>query len=344
MSSTTFNLKGISDLELSKENILKKLDEQVIFENYFGQAIDLSKNYSNPLRIDNSPGCKFFIGKNKRLLFIDFARKASVMDCFQFIQKRYHCDFQTALKIINKDFRLGLGGEHGSLIKDLTYETVRLTDKYYDEIKKEIPLKCLKREWTKKDLEYWEDFGITLDILNFYNVVPTEAVYKGNKLIWRNFPNNPIYTYVFPNEKKKKIYRPLEKNRKFKFLSSAEISTVYQGYDQLPEKGDLLIITKSMKDVMTLYSLGYNAIAPNGEGYCLDSQFLEFLEFRFDNIVVLFDNDLPGLEAAKRLYDEHKLFYVLIPSEQFRSKDISEYYYYYGEHETKKLLKKMFGL
>ena len=263
---------------------------------------------------------------------------------FSVYSKKYDCDFQTALKIINKDFRLGLGGEHGALTRELTYETVQLTDKYYEEIKKEIPLKCLKREWTKADLQYWEDFGITLDILKTFNVIPTKAVYKGSKLIWKNSSSNPIYTYLFPNEKKKKIYRPLEKNRKFKFLSSAEISTVYQGFDQLPETGDLLIITKSMKDVMTLYSLGYNAIAPNGEGYNLDKQFLEFLEYRFDNIVVLFDNDVAGLEAARRIYDEHRLFYVLIPSEQFRSKDISEYYYYYGQQETKKLLIKLFGI
>ena len=47
-----------------------------------------------------------------------------------------------------------------------------------------------------------------------------------------------------------------------------------QGAHQLPAEGELLVVTKSMKDVMCLYSLGITAIAPNSENLFLtESQF-----------------------------------------------------------------------
>ena len=341
----TFDLSNIKDQELTKENVLKYISEKTIFEYYFGEDINLNFSYKNPLRRDLNPGCKFFIGRNQKLLFIDFSKTKSVVDCFGFICQKYNCDLPMALKIVNRDFRLGLGTDNEQNLGDLIYEyTVPSLDYFEDTKEKKSDLLCIKRQYENYDLDYWtKDYGISAETLDKFNVYCVKGVYNNNKPLWISTKENPIYAYYFPNEKKKKIYRPKEKNKKYRFLSSAGISKIYQGFDQLPEKGDLLIITKSMKDVMVLHEFGYNAIAPNGEGYTIDSNLYSGLCDRFDNIILFYDNDIAGKRASLEISEELGCCFIEIPNDQFGTKDISDYYYNYGEKLTGQLLFQLIG-
>lgn len=336
-----FDLTKVKDVELTKDNVLKEVHEKTIFEFYFGESINLNDSYKNPLRSDPNPGCKFFIGRNGKLLFIDFSRKNSVVDCFGFICKKYDCDLYTALKRINQDFRLTLGTAEEQSLKDSIYEYTKPNLDFFELTKeKKSELLCLKRKFENYDLDYWQNgYGVTPETLKKFNVFCVRTVFKNNKPIWRNSKENPIYAYHFPNENKKKIYRPKEKDKRFKFLSSAGIGKLYQGFDQLPDKGDLLIITKSMKDVMVLHEFGYYAIAPNGEGFHIENEFYDMLCDRFDNIIFLYDNDIAGVTAVINLTVQLAgSGYIQIPRDQFGTKDISDYYYNYGELLTGKLL------
>jgi DNA primase len=75
----------------------------------------------------------------------------------------------------------------------------------------------------------------------------------------------------------------------------------------LPKTGDYLVVTKSLKDVMTLYSLGISAIAPISENCFLSESQYNRLKERFKYIILLYDNDRPGLRAMlsiKRKFPE----------------------------------------
>lgn len=65
----------------------------------------------------------------------------------------------------------------------------------------------------------------------------------------------------------------------------------------LPKTGEYLVVTKSLKDVMTLYSLGIPAIAPISENCFLSESQYNRLKERFKYIVLLYDNDRPGLRS-----------------------------------------------
>ena len=69
--------------------------------------------------------------------------------------------------------------------------------------------------------------------------------------------------YAYKVFDKFKIYRPLA-SKYTKWRTNLTTSDV-QGLAQIPEKGDLLIITKSLKDVMVLYEMGYTAISAASE-------------------------------------------------------------------------------
>lgn len=336
-----FNSKNVSEneLELTKDNILLKLPELAIFEYYFGEKISLNRSYKNPLRIDNNPGCKFFIGRTGKLLFIDTSRRNSVRDCFGFICDKYNCKLYKALQIINRDFKLGFEGKPlDHLVYDYSWPSLDV----FEKAKEEKRLLCLKRNWEFYDKEYWGQYGITLKVLSKFNVIPVQTVFKGNKILWRNSRENPIYCYNFPNENKKKIYRPKEKDRSYRFMSSGGMSGIYQGFDQLPAKGDLLIITKSLKDVMVLDMFGYNAIAPHSENYPIPLDFYDNLMDRFDNIILFYDNDEAGKKATEQIAEDLDMPFIFIPDE-YKEKDISDFYKRYGVSETGLMLTNLIG-
>lgn len=60
-----------------------------------------------------------------------------------------------------------------------------------------------------------------------------------------------------------------------------------QGANQLnPKGGDLLIIQKSLKDVMCLYNFGIQSIAPCSENLFIKDSLLEKLKNKYQRILV----------------------------------------------------------
>jgi DNA primase len=110
-----------------------------------------------------------------------------------------------------------------------------------------------------------------------------------------------------------------------------------QGAKQLPEGGDLLVITKSMKDVMCLYSLGITALAPNSENLFLTQNQYDKLKKRFKTIILFYDNDLPGIHNMNKFRKQFDIKCIWIPR-KYGAKDISDFYKMYGREKTIELV------
>ena len=128
-----------------------------------------------------------------------------------------------------------------------------------------------------------------------------------------------MYAYKVYNNFK--IYRPLaDKYTKWRNnLTEYDI----QGYAQLPSKGDTLIITKSMKDVMCLYEMGIPAISPSSESTFIPNDILEGLKKRFKRIIILFDRDNAGVKYLRKMSLKTGLEGLLV-HKKFKAKDISD--------------------
>lgn len=70
------------------------------------------------------------------------------------------------------------------------------------------------------------------------------------------------------------------------------------------EGGEFLVITKSLKDVMCLYSCGITAIAPISENCFLNESQYERLRKKFKKIIIFFDNDLAGISNMNKFRKE----------------------------------------
>lgn len=317
---------------ITKEEILEKITQESIMERYFPYNINYNKTYCNPFRTDKSPGCTFKYDKDKRLLFIDWSKRKSY-DCFEVCKHVLSSDMHNILKRISRDFNLSTNS-----FKDIN--KVRKTKVYKKKQQVNVNSFSLKTEifdkWTTKSLVYWWQFGIEEEDLLRFNVIPCYKAYLGDYRVWTYSERNPMYRYK--TEKGIQIYRPKASKIQGRFTQNLPPNHVL-GLEQLPEKGEVLFITSSYKDVMVLYKLGLPAICPIGESGIIDENILNDLKLRFSKIIINFNNDEAGIEGTERLLKLHPSFEFFYTEDE---KDPADYVREYGYVKLKELISNKF--
>ena len=124
------------------------------------------------------------------------------------------------------------------------------------EAKKDVKLEIKRRKWEQRDLDYWNQFGLTKEWLISKKIFPLECYWLTNPNtdnIRRKFNTSNKLTYVYPYYRKKvtktfmyKIYSPLETS--FKWLSNID-SSVVENARFIKKPRENCIIQSSLKDV-----------------------------------------------------------------------------------------------
>lgn len=322
MFDYTFQPKVTKDFLLSKNN------EETYMSYYLGIPVQKGL-FKSPLRNDNHVTCSFFRGKSGNLYFKDFADNK----CLTFegvVMAKYNCTYVQALKIIAHDFGL----ISNTPVKK---QTVKIQPKFEGD--KQTFIQIEMKDYTEPELKWWNSFGISRDILHHFKVYSCKTVFLNGNIYAQSAQHSPIYGYYFGKKdgaEQWRIYMPQRKE--FRFIGNVPTKTI-QGYKQLPKNGKLLVITKSMKDVMCLYSLGISAIAPNSETQFVSDKVLEELKQRFTHVVLLYDNDLTGVRFTNKIRKLHPELIVSLIPRSTGAKDISDYYHTYGRDSTINLIK-----
>lgn len=322
-----FGTKGINTTPISQKAILERVSEYDLWVYYLGHC-KLNKAFNSPLRKDKKPSAVLFVASNSRILFKDFAT-GEIYDIFKFIQTLGY-DYRDTLYKIDSDFQLGFNS------KAVKPNKIPVISDYKPEYNKKLSQIMIKRKsWDKKALDYWKEYNVSLDILESYKVSSIQYFWVvKDKNVHLYEAKNPTFCYDL-GEQKYKIYRPYEHN--YRFITNAE-NDVLQGVDNLPNSAELLVITKAMKDVMVLHSLGYNAVAVQSESSFPSEPVINALKCRFGRIIVLFDNDDPGVKGSEKFCSKFGLDCISLPKDS-KCKDIAEYIKLHGQKQTKYLLK-----
>ena len=318
--------------KISKELILSRFSEEQLMEYYLHLPVKRGL-FRSPLRRDKQPTCSFYRNNSGTLIFKDFAT-GQHLNVFGVVQEIFKCDYHEALRIIANDMGIVRDKELRRNPGKINESPTKITDKEMSKIQVEV------QDFTDLELKWWGKYGITLDILKKFNVYSCKHVFLNGNLLAKSQQHCPIFGYYGKKYQGLELWRCyFPKRTSFRFITNWPSKKI-QGYDQLPKEGKLLVITKSMKDCMTLYSCGISAIAPNSENLFVSDNMLSELKSRFKYIVVFYDNDRPGLHNMARIRREHpELVYISIPK-QYGSKDISDFYKDHGRKETLNLIKK----
>lgn len=317
--------------KLTKELILSRFSEEQIMEFYL--HIPIKKGlFRSPLRRDKEPTCSFYRSGRGDLIFKDFAT-GQHLNVFGVVQSLFNCDYFEALKIIANDFGIVRDRTIARNPGKINSNPVQIKDKEMSKIQIEV------QDFSELELKWWGKYGIDLNILKKFDVYSCKHLFLNGQLFAKSQQHCPIFGYYGKKYQGLELWRCyFPKRTSFRFITNWPSKKI-QGYDQLPKQGKLLVITKSMKDVMCLYSCGITACAPNSETQFLSDNVLDDLKQRFKHIVVLFDNDETGISFMNKLKKKHPdLIYTWIPR-RYNAKDISDYYKEYGRKETLNLIK-----
>jgi len=244
-----YNTLTVTD-DITLEKILNIVDEYHIYSYYIGNPVKVNGPISSPFRKDNNPSWSLFRSKRNEIMYKDFAT-GETGNVAKFVQKMFDLSYHKALEKIWDDL---------ILTKKVKQRKPRI------EIEPKDPSKIIgikRKNFTKTDDEFWGKYGLSRDVLKRYNVYPIESFWVNDiQQSFKYTKDDPMYAYKIFN--KFKIYRPYSKSRLNKWRNNCGQYDI-QGWEQLPEIDDLLIITKSLKDVMVLYTLGYSSISPQSE-------------------------------------------------------------------------------
>ena len=317
--------------KITKELILSRFSEEQLMEYYLHLPVKKGL-FRSPLRRDKQPTCSFYRNKSGTLIFKDFAT-GQHLNIFDVVQSIFRCDYFESLRIIANDFGIVRDNTLHKNPGKINLNPIKIKDKEISKIQIEV------QEFTDGELKWWGKYGISKDILKRFNVYSCKHVFLNDQLFAESQQHCPIFGYYGKKYQGLELWRCyFPKRTSFRFITNWPSKKI-QGYDQLPKKGKLLVITKSMKDSMCLYSCGITACAPNSENLFISDKVLEDLKSRFKNIVVLYDNDRPGLYNMAKIRREHpELTYVFI-HKRYGSKDISDFYKDHGRKETLNLIK-----
>lgn len=317
-----FATKGV-ETELTVNSILNKTTEAEIYRHYIGDFY-LGDSMKAPYRRDNNPSFVVYKAKSGQLRWKDFG-KGYNGGVFNLLMLLLNSTFDEVLEDIDKSMHLGIRFYNDK--PRIEYSVY----KDYDKIETKASfLQRIVQSYTQVDKEYWSSGNVSRKTLEYLEILSTKKLFLNGDLLWKYTDDNPIYTWE--QDRKIKGYRPLEENKKHKWVTN--FNHQIQGYNKLPRNGDILCITKSMKDIAVYNEIDIRAIAPQSEHVVITENVISELKQRFNYIFTNFDNDEAGITLSNKYKEEYNLDYFLLED----YKDPFEFSQHKGLTEFEKLI------
>jgi DNA primase len=327
---------------ITYDDIMSRVSEYDIYAAYIGE-FKVNGVMKSPLRKDKNPSfCIYQSRQTGRLRFKDYAtgEKGNVID----FVKLYINDsnYSNVLQHILK--RTGVK----TIVRPRKYVSTELRPNTQI-----TDIGVVRQALTEEDRQYWLSYGIRIMTLKLFNVDSIKYYINNGKCIWSAKEHDPLYCYKIFD--KFKIYRPkATKGNKWRnnlgendvegleqLMKHIELNDnveVSRG-DTYSKSLDVIIITKSLKDVMVYHELGYHAIAVHSETSFLSPKVLSYLKKHSNKLLINFDRDKTGVTQQYKIYREYGIQGYFMPK-KFNAKDVSDAVQLNGKLVVKKWLNK----
>ena len=174
---------------ITKELLLsKQWTQETYFEHYLGIPVKKGLFCSPPIiRKDNKPTCAFYKGANGVLKYKDFA--GPTFDFVGAVMYIFECSYYSALRIIANDFGfINLDNKPKNPPK-ISYTGNELKETERAKIQVEL------KDFSEKELAWWESFGISLNTLKKFKVFSIKSVFLNGNYHTSSTESSPIYGY-----------------------------------------------------------------------------------------------------------------------------------------------------
>lgn len=313
---------------LTRDFILQHVSEIDIFKRY-GLVVKFTGIQLNPYRrkkTDKRPSLSFFNhNKTNRIWFKDFGNDYWKGDCFNFVEKRFSLTHGQALFKIATDFG----------IVDAPYEVSKNPLGHYEEVIDTLTqFKVVARKYTLDDKAYWKRYGVDTRILKKFQIYAIQSVHKQNK-------TSGLYEQVYTYRNHDPCYGILNdydeeldvQYWRFSFPNRDELRFITNSYDlmgvrQLPHYSDVILITKSFKDMATIDSFNYASVAVPTEADLPKLEWITNLRKKGKILLSFYDWDEAGKAMAFRVFKEYNILPIFTKSTL--AKDPSDFIFRFG--------------
>lgn len=315
-------IKGKKKVLINKELILSKITPFDIYRLYQG-PFSLNHVLVNKFRGEKTPS--LIIGNKLRtsLTHKDFGDGSWKGDCFDFVQQIHNCDYDMALRIIDRDFNLGMGSE--KLDKHvITWKSPQIIMKPPPLIQV-IPRKLSKDEWS-----YWGCYHQgEEDIKREYIYTPKE-IWRNKKKIWLG--DLMTFCYYYPAIDRWKIYRPHAPKREGVdiplHLWKWDTNVPFDHIEDLEciRNAKLGVLGKSKKDKMVLRKALELETVCNTQAEdpaCMTKEALDIFDTCERKLAVT-DNDKKGKEFSWWLTDNFGFRHCNVPDKEQLCTDFAD--------------------
>ena len=325
---------SINAAEFTAEDVLKRVREEEIVRFYFGIEVVPHKMICSPLRQDKNPTCNFSYHKGQ-LKFRDWS-EARPRDVWDLVGRKLGLSYYKTVERVAKDLAVKEREIDPSILEERKQKIKR-------EKSGKSNIRVKRQDFKRVDKEYLKQYGLHRSLLEKFNVFSCKYAWLNTKMQYSFRKHDPCLAYYFGTasdrqERWKLYFYHRGKTRRApdgpRFMCN---TNRIQGWIQLPEEGEIVCFTKSLKDVMVLDRLGIPAIAMQGETTEPYPEIIEELETRFSHVVSLYDYDLAGVRMANRLREKHGITPFFL-TDQYEGKDISDYVKYNSLDEAQKLI------
>lgn len=343
MSINLNNLPYVKPI-VSREGLLKHMSEWDIFTRYLNCNIKLKEPMSSPFRKDTTPSFAIYRNNYGKILYNDFVLGGG--DCFQFV--KYLFNYTSWYEVYSRiaiDFFID-HNFHCSDKVDNKFTGKKPELNKQPPKQKELKLAVSVRGWEDYDREYWTKYSIGLTTLRRYNVHPIDYIIFRTDEEKEKIIKSDKHAYCYIEKKdgvtSHKIYQPFSS---YKWFGDVNTS-IWQGWEQLPTYNDILILTKSLKDIMCISdTCRLPAVSLQSEKIKPKKSIINSLKKRFTNIFVLYDNDYDkssnyGQIFSSELCEEFDLINLKIPS-KWKAKDYSDLVKKEGSYLARKILENL---
>lgn len=328
---------------LTLENIESLLSEETIWHWLIPNFQKVNKSFS--IRKEDKPSCRIS-PKNNKLFLKDFGDSDKSYTWLTYMLEKQGMSFFTALETIRDTFSLELGNynsKNNNSSNNLKQPLIYPKEKYKE---CHTIIRYLSRPWGWDiDSEYWlKKYEITeCELTSLFYVIPLSHYWIINEEehCFKVTKDNPCYCYPIGN--RRKLYKPYDK-KGFKWFANTTIDDVF-GLHLLPKEldGKTIFIESSYKDTMVMYKAGFHSLpVTNGENSFIPEKLFYKLKNKGAKFIVHFDNDPPGIKAAKILNEKYNIPYIVQPElynkEGKLIKDPSDYVEEFKYNELKLMI------
>lgn len=302
---------------------LKEIDHWPIMEEMLGFEVEPRKMYRSPVREgDRTPSFGLYRAGNGQAYWKDFAYEQG--DVYRLAMLLYGCRFREAMMKVAQIAGIAPGRPGPKPLRK-------------QDVSKLIERERAKCSFTSRrvmdsDALYWlRKYAITPDDLARFRIYLAESFSmqpagRTEPVIFRHTEENPLYVMEIGNKGHLKMYRPLHRNKQYKYMGNTDANDVFGMHLMEQENKSPLVITAGQKDAVnaSIY-LGINTVAFNSESTIPSENILYGLFMSCSgNIYSLYDNDDTGRKYGAKLSAKYPIVQQIDLSEFSTSKDFSD--------------------